>query len=69
MAWAGSWEHAKHKLIWHGLWPTFSAHPQVPDRQVTFLLLSNCDGVSMPFGLGNGNVELARQYFPPPLRV
>jgi CubicO group peptidase (beta-lactamase class C family) len=45
-------------LVWHyGLWTgTSSLILKVPQRQVTFVVLANSDGLSRPFALGGGDV-------------
>ncbi len=47
------------RLIWHyGYWPdSFSSlYLKVPEKNITFILLANSDGLSAPFRLGGGNV-------------
>lgn len=47
------------KLIWHyGYWPdSFSSLIlKAPERNITFILLANSDGLSAPFPLGGGDV-------------
>ena len=47
------------RLVWHyGYWPdSFSSlYLKVPEKNISFILLANSDGLSAPFRLGNGNV-------------
>ena len=47
------------RLIWHhGYWPdSFSSlYLKVPEKNITFILLANSDGLSAPFRLGGGDV-------------
>lgn len=47
------------RLIWHyGYWPdSFSSlYLKIPEKNLTFILLANSDGLSAPFRLGGGNV-------------
>ena len=47
------------RVIWHyGLWTANSSLiVKVPDRELTFVLLANTDGLSSPYPLGQGKLE------------
>lgn len=44
--------------MWHyGYWQQFSAlYLKVPEKNLTFIVLANSNGLSAPFGLGDGDV-------------
>ena len=46
------------KLVWHyGLWVgNSSLIVKVPSRRLTFVVLTNSDGLSAPFALGSGDL-------------
>lgn len=50
--------HQGSKLVWHyGYWQQFSAlYLKVPEKNVTLIVLANSNGLSAPFGLGDGDV-------------
>jgi CubicO group peptidase (beta-lactamase class C family) len=50
--------HNGLKLVWHyGYWQQFSAlYLKVPERNLTLIVLANSNGLSAPFGLGDGDV-------------
>jgi CubicO group peptidase (beta-lactamase class C family) len=47
------------RIIWHyGLWTANSSLIiKVPDRELTFVVLANTDGLSSPYPLGNGRLD------------
>ncbi len=52
-------QHQGLRLIWHyGYWPdSFSSlYLKIPEKNLSFILLANSDGLSAPFRLGGGNV-------------
>lgn len=50
--------HQGVELVWHyGYWQQFSAlYLKLPERNLTLIVLANSNGLSAPFGLGDGDV-------------
>jgi CubicO group peptidase (beta-lactamase class C family) len=52
-------QYRGNRLIWHyGQWPpsVSSLFLKIPDEGLTFIVLTNTDGLSTPFQLGNGDI-------------